>query len=99
MLAEAYTADKLDAQLTRNAQVFFAQPGNFRYDASRGTIQLSSILDWFGEDFGTTQAAQLRTIAPYLPSREAYDAALANKVSVSYLDYDWDLNDQATAGR
>lgn len=99
LLAEAYTADKLDAQLTRNAQVFFAQPGNFRYDASRGTIQLSSILDWFGEDFGTTQAAQLRTIAPYLPSREAYDAALANKVSVSYLDYDWGLNDQATAGR
>ncbi len=93
LLAEAYTADKLDAQLTRNAQVFFANSGNFQYDSQRQTFQLSSILKWFGEDFGNTQATQLRTIAPYLPSREAYDAAVANKVSVSYLDYDWGLND------
>jgi len=97
LLAEAYTAEKLDAQLTLNTKVFFADPGNFRFDTARRTFQLSSILDWFGEDFGSDQTAQLRTIAPYLPSREASDAAMAKSVSVSYLDYDWGLNDQATA--
>ncbi|QDV82204.1 DUF547 domain-containing protein [Planctomycetes bacterium TBK1r] len=97
LLNEAYTAEKLDAQLTTNTKVFFANPGNFRYDAVGRKFQLSSILDWFGEDFGSDQAAQLRTIAPYLPSREAYDAAIANSVSVSHLDYDWGLNDQASA--
>ncbi|MCM2373962.1 DUF547 domain-containing protein [Aporhodopirellula aestuarii] len=97
LLSEAYTAEKLDAQLIANTKVFFAKPGNFQYDAAGHRFQLSSILDWFGEDFGRDQAAQLRTIAPYLPSREAYDAAIANSVSVSHLDYDWGLNDQASA--
>lgn len=97
LLAEAYTADKLDNQLTLNAKNFFANPGNFRYDSARQTFQLSSILDWFGEDFGTDQASQLRAIALYLPTRGAQDAAMANSVSVSHLDYDWGLNDQAPA--
>lgn len=97
LLSEAYTAEKLDAQLTANTKVFFANPGNFQYDVAGRKFQLSSILDWFGEDFGRDQAAQLRTIAPYLPSREAYDAAIANSVSVSHLDYDWGLNDQESA--
>jgi len=94
LLNEAYTATKLNDQLTTNTKHFFAQPGNFRYDAGRRQFQLSSILKWFGEDFGDSQAAQLRAIAPYLPTREAYDAAVANSVSISYLDYDWGLNDQ-----
>ncbi|TWU25312.1 hypothetical protein Pla52o_16110 [Novipirellula galeiformis] len=97
LLAEAYTAEKLVAQLTTNTKAFFANPGNFQYDPVGRKFQLSSILDWFGEDFGSDQATQLRTIAPYLPSREAYDAAIANSVSVSYLDYDWGLNDLASA--
>ncbi|TWU24297.1 hypothetical protein Pla52o_22240 [Novipirellula galeiformis] len=97
LLNEAYTAERLDTQLTINTKVFLANPGNFQYDAAGRRFQLSSILDWFGEDFGRDQAAQLRTIAPYLPSRAAYDAAIANSVSVSHLDYDWGLNDQATA--
>ncbi len=97
LLAEAYDPTKLDAQLTTNTQNFFANPGNFAFDPARGSFQLSSILDWFGEDFGSDQASQLRKIAPYLPSRAAYDAAIANSVSLSYLKYDWGLNDQASA--
>ncbi len=97
LLGETYTASKLDKQLTLNAKAFFANPGNFRFDPNRRQMQLSSILKWFGEDFGNGQAAQLRAIAPYLPTRGAYDAAVANAVSISYLNYDWALNDQATA--
>ena len=97
LLNEAYTAEKLNEQLTINTKAFFANPGNFQFDPGRRQMHLSSILKWFGEDFGNGQAAQLRSIAPYLPTRQAYDAALANAVSVSYLDYDWGLNDQATA--
>jgi hypothetical protein len=96
LLNEAYAADKLDAQLTTNSKAFFANSGNFQHDPARRQFRLSSILKWFGEDFGGDQAAQLRAIAPYLPTRAAYDAAAANSVSVSYLSYDWGLNDQAT---
>lgn len=95
LLNEAYTGDKLETQLSTNTKVFFAHRGNFQYDAGQRRFHLSSILKWFGEDFGNGQAAQLRAIAPYLPTREAQAAAVANSVSVSYLDYNWGLNDQS----
>lgn len=99
LLDEAYTEAKLDGQLTAGAEAFFADPTKFRYDTSRGTIAVSPILKWFAEDFGASQAEQLRTVAPYLPDEAARQLASSGRASVSYLDYDWDLNDQAKAGR
>ena len=96
LLNRAYTADALEGQLTANTRDFFANSGNFQYDARAGKVQLSSIMRWFAEDFGETKADQLRTIAPYLPTPEAQRAAQAGSASVSYLDYSWDLNDQKT---
>lgn len=97
LLGEAYQAGKLEQQLKTNSVQFFAQPGNFRYDAAGRRFYLSSILKWFADDFGNSQAARLRQIAPYLPTRAAYDAAVANSVSVTYQQYHWHLNDQAAA--
>jgi hypothetical protein len=95
LLNEAYTTQKLEQQLVTNTRVFFANKENFRY--SNGTFYLSSILQWFDTDFGSNQAAQLRTIAPYLPDRTSQQAAASGSGRVSYLDYDWSLNDQKTA--
>ena len=94
LLNEAYTADHLDEQLTENARHFFAQEQNFRIDKKAHRIFLSSILDWFGSDFGATQAEQLARISPYLPNDEARQLAASKNVTVSYLDYDWNLNEQ-----
>ncbi len=93
---EAYAGQNLEAQLADNARDFFAKPGNFRYDPSGQRFYLSSILKWFAEDFGGDQATQLRAIAPYLPTPAAQQAANTNAVHISYLGYDWDLNDQET---
>ena len=57
-------------------------------------MQLSSILKWFAEDFGDSKAARLAAIAPYLPTPAPRRAAEGGKVSVRYLDYDWNLNEQ-----
>jgi len=92
LLNRAYTGAGLERQLTENTRKFFATPRHFRHQG--GTFQLSSILSWFAEDFGATKAAQLKTIAPYLPTAAARQAAVANSVSVSYITYDWSLNDQ-----
>lgn len=35
--------------------------------------------------------------SPYLPNREAYKAVVNNAVRVSYLKYDWSLNEQKQA--
>ncbi|QDV25520.1 DUF547 domain-containing protein [Aureliella helgolandensis] len=94
LLSEAYVADQLDAQLTLNAESFFADPSKFRYDASRQAFSLSPILDWFGEDFGSSEATRLQTIAPWLPTPEAQQAAASGRGAITFLDYDWGLNDQ-----
>jgi hypothetical protein len=55
---------------------------------------LSPILQWFKEDFGSDQAAQLRTIASWLPDEAAASMAAAGMGSIVFLDYDWGLNDR-----
>ncbi|MEM9352677.1 MAG: DUF547 domain-containing protein [Planctomycetota bacterium] len=94
LLNEAYVSGRLEEQLAGNATHFFAQPQNFRFDAQQNKVYLSSILEWFGKDFGPTKAAVLQKVAPLLPSGEARAAALSDGVSVAYLDYDWNLNQQ-----
>lgn len=102
LLNQAYTPTALQQQLEVNARDFFSRPQNFRYDQSARTVQLSSILQWFGEDFGASQPAQLRTIARWVP-KNAQSAVQSGRLRVSFADYNWDLNDQkrrgAVAGR
>ena len=99
LLNGAYLPQQLDNQLTANARRFFSDPKKFRHDASRRSIELSPIIKWFAEDFGADRAAQLRTIAPFLPDQSAQALAASGWASVSYLDYDWGLNDQTTQSR
>lgn len=94
LLNEAYVAERLDKQLDTNARHFFAQRQNFQADPARKSIGLSSILKWFGEDFGPDQAAVLQRISPWLPSDTARQLAATPGVRVRYLDYDWNLNSQ-----
>lgn len=94
LLNQAYTQAKLDEQLTMNAKDFFSRRQNFQHDFARKQFKLSSLLSWFGEDFGSSQAKQLQRISPWLPNDAAKTAADRNSVQVSYLDYDWGLNSQ-----
>lgn len=94
LLNEAYVADRVQQQLELNTKDIFARTQNFQYDEGRNRIELSAILNWFGEDFGSNQAAVLQRIAPWLPNEAARNAALQNTATVSYLEYDWNLNAQ-----
>lgn len=94
LLNEAYVPKRLDEQLELNAKDFFGRQQNFKYDTSRGRFQLSAILSWFGEDFGKNDKARLRRIAAWLPSAQSQAAARQGAVSVTYLDYNWELNEQ-----
>jgi hypothetical protein len=96
LLNEAYVPDRVQEQLETNARDFFSRSQNFRYNQPNRRFYLSSILNWFGKDFGRNQAAQLGTIAKWLPNQAARQAAMQNAVSISFLDYDWSLNEQKT---
>lgn len=89
----AFMPQTIDGQLTSNAQSFFADPEKFQYDVQAGRIRVSPILKWFAEDFGANAAAQMAAIAPYLPGTAAQQLARSGRAQVSYLDYDWNLND------
>lgn len=94
LLKEAYVAERLDEQLTMNSKAFFADAVKFRYDAKRQTFYLSPIIRWFGEDFGDSEPARLKAIAPYISDPAGSQAAASGRGSMSFVDYDWGLNDR-----
>lgn len=94
---EAYTADKLDAQLDDQARRFLSDHSRNRY--AKGKLEVSKIFDWYAGDFshgwhGITSVKQfLAAHAPDLTADKVAQTRIrAQKVSVDYLDYNWHLN-------
>ena len=87
--------DRLDAQLDDAARTFLANPAKGLVPGSDGkTARVSSIFNWFGNDFGVVGGVPtfIRTKAD--PDVEARLAGLTD-AGLSYLEYDWSLNDAA----
>lgn len=95
LMNEAYTPDRIEEQLALNTRDFFSRSQNFQVDQS-GVMHVSSILDWFGEDFGPTQQAQFTALQQYLPEN-AQRIAVNPRTRLVYQDYDWSLNEQRRA--
>ena len=89
---EAYTADKLNSQLDDQLTLFLANSKKgLTVDEKKGYVYVSSIFKWFEEDFNAKGGVR-PFIAPYSP--EPLQAEVKNdKLTVYYLDYDWDLNE------
>lgn len=88
---EAYTVDRLDAQLDDQFKLFLANSGKgLQVDGGKGRVKLSKIFDWFEEDF-EPKGGVLPFLSRYAPEK---DRAILKKgnVDVYYLDYNWDLN-------
>ncbi|MEM9643507.1 MAG: DUF547 domain-containing protein [Planctomycetota bacterium] len=91
LLNQAYTADRIHDQLELNSKNFFEQPQNAKLTGQ--TLALSSILDWFSEDFGDNPSEKLKTIRRWMPADMASGLARAGKVKITYVDYDWSINE------
>ncbi|MEE8450922.1 MAG: DUF547 domain-containing protein, partial [Thermoguttaceae bacterium] len=94
LLNEAYTPEKLEAQLGKNTRDFLSRQRNLRVDLNRRQVRVSSILDWFGEDFGPTPQKALARLAQSMPNDATARLIEQGDFSVEYLDYDWSLNEQ-----
>ena len=94
LLNQAYTSDKVQSQLATNTKDFFSRSQNLQYDAKNNRIKVSSILDWFGEDFGSSPSTRWSYLKKYLP-KGAQSLAASSNTKVSFLDYNWSLNDQS----
>ena len=90
---EPFTGTKLEAQLEKAGKDYVNHARGVSFEGSKLTI--SKIYEWYGKDFGSTKAAQLKNIAKHA-DRDLADKLKAHTGRVSY-DYDWSLNDTANA--
>ena len=81
---EAYVASKIEEQLTDQARLFLNDPQ--RNVITENKVKLSRIFSWFGGDFKKGQSL-ISFINQYTNTKIREDA------KVSYLKYDWRLND------
>jgi hypothetical protein len=95
---EAFTAAKLEAQLEDGMRRWMGD--RTRNRVRNGQVEASAIFKWFKEDFnsGYRGYKQLEDVfaayAEQLSDKPEEQAALrAKTLPVSYLDYDWSLND------
>lgn len=99
---EAYVAERLDAQLDDAANSFLADRERNRLEGGR--VQVSSIFKWYRSDFeaGWRGARSLgQFLARYATalrlSPEQTAQLRAGTLAISFLDYDWRLNDARAA--
>lgn len=88
---QAYFPDTVQAQLADDAQRFITNPEKVRYDAPTQMLYCSKIFKWYKEDFLKSADSIPQYIAPYL------GIALSASTPMSYLDYDWQLNQRTSS--
>ena len=96
---EAFSADRLEAQLDEQAVRFMSDRTRNRWNAQRGRLEVSKIFDWFGEDFRlghqgvASLPAFLARYAEQLADAPAdRERIRSQQADIAYLDYDWKLN-------
>jgi hypothetical protein len=97
---EAFTAANLEASLEDGMKRFLSDRSRNRLNAQSKKLEVSKIFDWYGKDFekGHKGYASVKdTMARYADqlADKPEDRALVRdkKADVTFLDYDWSLND------
>ena len=100
---QAFVANKLDQQLDDQMRQFLSDDQNNTISLSDKRVKLSSIFKWYAEDFEKGQQG-FNSLNDLI---KAYQADIADDpqqliwlqkqdFKISYLDYDWRLNDIST---
>lgn len=84
----AWEAGSLEADLDAAARDYVNDPRGVRFDGDR--LNVSSIYEWFQEDFGGDDAGVIRHLAAY--AEPALADQLASAASIYDDFYDWSLN-------
>ena len=99
LLDEAFVAEKLDQQLLESTERFLSDRSRNRFDARTGTLEISSIFDWYAEDFSKGWRGYdslpdfFRTHADWITDdAESVEKLREAALRIEFLDYDWSLN-------
>lgn len=88
---EAYTGKKLDDQLDDQARQFLSSSKGLQIDREKAAVRLSKIFDWFKNDFD--DPGVIAFVKKYAQTKDK-DFLETADYAVSYLRYDWSLNEQ-----
>ncbi|SDY60754.1 DUF547 domain-containing protein [Hymenobacter psychrophilus] len=83
---EAYTAARLDAQLDDQGRAFLNNPA--KNNISSGKAQLSKYFDWYKGDWTSNGQSVAKWVNRYSKT------TITEQTPVSFLDYNWQLNEQ-----
>jgi len=102
----AFIPEDLDQRLERVTTDFINNPEKVRLDKKKNILYLSSIFDWYKQDFTASnnvlkkfnkyskkERGVMVFIVNYLPEIEK-DFIIKNQPKIKYLNYDWSLNEQ-----
>ncbi len=94
---EAWEAVDLSARLNAAMRGWLAREDLNRFDPDRRKAELSALFRWYREDFVKAGGLE-KVLGQYGPERDRGWLSRPG-YSVSYLSYDWGLNDQGSEGR
>ncbi|MCP9772729.1 DUF547 domain-containing protein [Synechococcus sp. Tobar12-5m-g] len=90
---EAYTPERVEAQLEEDASRFINNPAKVRFEPEEGVLYTSKIFQWYRADF--------MAVAPSLPAyilpRLRGVAAPLHEPRIAFLPYDWSLNQRMSS--
>jgi hypothetical protein len=99
---EAFTAERLDAQMEDSFTRFLGDKSRNRYNPSSQTLEVSKIFDWFEEDFDkghggfdSLESVFARYAELLADTPEAQQRIRDGQIPIKHLNYDWGLNDRA----
>ena len=88
---EAFQGDRLEEQMVSRTRLFVNQERNVRLNPAKREAELSSIFQWYAQDFGASTEELLSFIGKY---RTADGTKLQEgKWRVRYVKYDWGINE------
>lgn len=92
--SEAYTGDRISAQLSEQARIFLRNPSSNTYDAKAHTLRLNPLFQWYATDFGG-ETGTPGFVMKYLADEDR-DALkrFSREPDLVFGDYDWTPNAQ-----
>jgi hypothetical protein len=87
LINEAYTPEKLEVQLQTVMNQFLNDSAKNRYDAESNTLYISSIFDWFKQDF-----TKKGSIIDFIQA--SMKVKIGKEPKIKYTYYDWNLNEK-----
>ena len=106
---EAFTPERIDAQMEDGMRRFLSDRTRNRYNPQAKRLEISKIFDWYGKDFekghkghSSVKGAMAKYADLLADSPEDRNAVRSQAAEVTFLEYDWALNDLGqtpTSGR